>query len=495
MGIFDSLKIAGPRVTLCPLAPAHLVGLGLFQVALALAWFEPWWAAIPLALFVLLMIAAPLFPSWRLLMPVIRRGRLPGSVALTFDDGPDPATTERLLALLERHDAKATFFLVGQKVESHPELVKLLLSAGHEVGNHTQDHDVLLALRTRNRVRRSIGDCQAALARLGVRPLVFRPPAWVVNPGLWRVLLEQGLTCVTASRRGMDLGNRRIAGLADRVLARVRGGDIIALHDRAPAPGLSVDDWLAQIEKILQGLRERGLDVVELSKLIRRPVMEPSSTVDTGAVRSVRVFYDSVADGYDAEQESGGQGGVRAAERRAVLARLDELCSGDERVLEIGAGTGRHTLELARRTRNVVALDLSAAMLERLRDKAAGAGLKNIETVTADMREAEQAGAFDEFDLICAFSVFEYMPDMPAVLARLAGLLRPGGRLYFTTAHRCPLRLIGQVGNALRQGIWLHARSRSELRAALKNAGLEIERIQTHGPGGVLIEVQARSRS
>ena len=479
---------------LCPLAPAHLIGLGALQVAAVLVFFEPWWALLPLGAFVLLMGVAAFFPGWRLFMPVVRRGRLSGAVGLTFDDGPDPATTPSLLDLLERHGAKAAFFLVGDKASAHPELVRRIVEAGHEIGNHTQDHDVLLALRSRRRARQTIAGCQRSLAACGVRPRVFRPPAWVVNPGLWRVLLENDLICVIASRRGLDFGNRRLAGLADRVLSRVGPRDLIALHDCPPPGGTSVDTWLAEVERILLGLSERGLEAASLSALVGRPVMEPAAADpdperSKGGLGAVRWFYDGLAADYDAEQAGRGQGSVRAAEREVILAGLESLVPEGARVLEVGAGTGRFSLAMAERAEEVIALDLSPAMLSVLEDKARTAGLPNVQTRVGDLHRVEGLG---DRDLVCAFSVLEYAPDVDAAIAGLAGCLRPGGSLWLTTAHAGLPRLIGQIGNALRQGVWLHARTRSRVRRALARAGLVAIQVRAFGPAGLLLEARAQ---
>ncbi len=96
-----------------------------------------------------------------------------------------------------------------------------------------------------------------------------------------------------------------------------------------------------------------------------------------------------------------------------------------------------------------------------------------------------------------SFSCDKYVADLPALLARLARLLEPGGTLYFTTARRGPWRLFAQIGNALRQGLWLHARSGPELRRALAQAGLEAVSLRKHGMrgwpgGGLLWEVCAK---
>jgi len=163
-------------------------------------------------------------------------------------------------------------------------------------------------------------------------------------------------------------------------------------------------------------------------------------------------------------------------------------------VIEIGAGTGIFTLAIARRCREVVAVDVSGGMLEKLRQKAAREGLTNIRTLQGNAETINLEGAYS---LACAFSSLEYLADLPAFFARLARHLEPGGTLYCITARRSFLRLFTQVGNAARQGLWLKAHSRLQIEAMLTAAGFEEIRISSHLlkswiSGGMLLEVAAR---
>jgi uncharacterized membrane protein/peptidoglycan/xylan/chitin deacetylase (PgdA/CDA1 family) len=257
---------------------AHAAAGGAFASAALLALVHPLAAAIPLALFVLACLVAPFFPGWAFFVPTTTHGPRTGrTVAITFDDGPDPRTLPALLALLAREKAPATFFLVGRSAAAHPALVREIVEAGHEVGNHSQAHDPFLMLRSCRRLEADIGECQAVLARAGVTPLVFRPPVGITNPRLLGALRSHGLACVTFSCRPLDFGNRRLGGLARRVLGRVRPGDILVLHDRLP-PDVPVAPWLGEVAGILEGLREKGLRVVPLSELVGFGIMRVDRT-------------------------------------------------------------------------------------------------------------------------------------------------------------------------------------------------------------------------
>ncbi len=477
---------SGKWVSIFPLAPAHLVGLGAFQLALVLMFFHTSWALFPLGGFVLIMLVAPLFPRWRLLMPVITKIKSKNSVVLTFDDGPDPLTTPMLLELLKRHEAKAVFFLVGQKVHDHPDLVKMIMDEGHEIGNHTMEHDVFLALKPIKRLSVSIDKCQDELESLGLRPRLFRPPAWIVRPGLWRILLEQGMVCVDARVKSLDLGNRRVSGMARRVLKRIRPGDIISLHDTTPGSSYSVSQWLEELEKIIEGIESMGLATACISKAYSGSRLHSSKS---SGVEGVRFFYDSLAEDYDEEQTDRVQGALRQAEFQIAQKRLDDILMPHMNVLEVGAGTGRFTVELAKRAKRVQAVDLSPVMLQKLAQKAECLGLENIETVAADIRQVSLSGPYD---LICSFSAFEYTPDLSQLLSVLSPLLSDDGTIYFTTAHTCFFRFFTQLGNAMRQGVWLHSRTLSEIKRAMEQAGLQVKILAKFGPLGMLVQAQGK---
>jgi peptidoglycan/xylan/chitin deacetylase (PgdA/CDA1 family) len=253
---------------------AYAAGAIAVASAAVLLLVRPSLAAIPLAAFVLLSLVATQLPTWSYFLPIALHGpRSRREVALTFDDGPDPRTLPALLELLAAAGAPATFFVVGRRAQAHPGAIRAILDAGHTLGNHSHSHDVFLAARGAARIRREILACQAALAPMGVRPRCFRPPVGVTSPPVANALRGLDLRCVCFSCRPLDLGNRRLAGLARRVLGRVRPGDIILLHDLLPA-GAPLEAWRAEVAQILAGLRERGLAVVPLERLLGAEVMD-----------------------------------------------------------------------------------------------------------------------------------------------------------------------------------------------------------------------------
>lgn len=257
------------------LSPALLTGMTALFVSFLMLLIQPALVVIPLGLFILLCLVAPFLPGIGFFLPVIsRRETVCRAVALTFDDGPDPGVTPRLLELLRRHGVPATFFVAGARAERHPALIREILSRGHTLGNHSYHHDPLLMLRSRAKLREEIARTQDLLSAFAVRPLAFRPPVGVTNSRLPGVLRELGMYCVNFSCRAFDRGNRRIAGLAEIILKKVRPGDIILLHDVAPKGGEGIEEWLGETEEIVSGLKRQGYQILSLEDLIDRVVME-----------------------------------------------------------------------------------------------------------------------------------------------------------------------------------------------------------------------------
>ncbi|MHB8910320.1 MAG: polysaccharide deacetylase family protein [Syntrophales bacterium] len=261
-----------PRKTM---TPAHIAGIAAFALSGGLLFFRPDVVALPLGLFVLVCVAASFLPRAGFFLPVISRGEGGGKrVALTFDDGPDPDVTPLLLDLLGRYRLTAAFFVTGHNTERYPGLIREILHRGHDVGNHSTRHDPLLMLRSRAELAGEIARTQELLASFGIRPLAFRPPVGVTNPRLSGVLGELGMECVTFSCRACDFGNRRIGGLARKILRKVHPGAIILLHDVTPPGGGRIAEWLDEVEKIIRGLQAGGYEIVPLADLTGRAVAE-----------------------------------------------------------------------------------------------------------------------------------------------------------------------------------------------------------------------------
>ena len=232
--------------------------------------------SLPFALGVLggyvgLVTVGVLFMRLGMFLEVTTRG--PGGargVALTFDDGPHPEHTRRVLDSLDAFGAKAAFFVIGRKADAHPELVREIARRGHALGVHGYSHDRFFSLRSRRRVRRDLRRAVAALERItGERPRLFRPPIGHLSPAIAGVARELGLRAVGWSVRGLDgWRGARARRVAARVRAGLRDGAIVLLHDAAECDD-RVPAGVEALDAILATAARNGLRFVRVDHWLR----------------------------------------------------------------------------------------------------------------------------------------------------------------------------------------------------------------------------------
>jgi peptidoglycan/xylan/chitin deacetylase (PgdA/CDA1 family) len=230
-------------------------------------------APLPLLFFLLLCFVAPFFPRTSFFLPVISRAQAGvDGVVLTFDDGPSLSSTPALLELLALHKLPATFFVIGKNATDYPELIEQILAAGHSIGNHSWEHDYFLMLRSEKRLHEDIRKTQEVLKKRGAHPLVFRPPVGITGPRLKKVLERENLITVNYSCRALDRGNRNIAHLGEKIIAKLRPGDIIMLHDLPAYKQDQTENLYKEFDRMF-GMLAKIHTVIPLEKAIMRPVM------------------------------------------------------------------------------------------------------------------------------------------------------------------------------------------------------------------------------
>jgi peptidoglycan/xylan/chitin deacetylase (PgdA/CDA1 family) len=224
------------------------------------------------------------YPRAQLFGPTVCRTNSSRHLALTFDDGPNPAITPKLLDLLDRYHAQATFFVVGRFVRECPQLVREIIARGHLVGNHTDSHANLIycgAFETRNQLLR----CNAAIATItGSAPRWFRPPYGARSPWLGGVARELSLRVVMWTLipgdwrvKPSDWLIQRMNPIADRARQKLATpsaatGDVLCLHD-GDHKQLNGDrtHTLAALEYWLPRWRDLGLKFVTIEEAVRTP--------------------------------------------------------------------------------------------------------------------------------------------------------------------------------------------------------------------------------
>jgi peptidoglycan/xylan/chitin deacetylase (PgdA/CDA1 family) len=222
-------------------------------VVLALLACPEWWPWLLAAVLGnhLFLGALVMWPRDRLLganlVRLPRSSRENGFVALTFDDGPDPYVTPRVLDLLDRYGARASFFCIGQRATAYPDIVRDIVRRGHAL-------------------KREIDDAQVAMESItGIKPRFFRAPMGLRSPGLDPVVVRSALLYVSWTRRGWDCVSRSPAMVLRRITRSLVAGDVILLHDGSCATTRGGEPVvLAVLPQLLDHLASRRLHPVSL---------------------------------------------------------------------------------------------------------------------------------------------------------------------------------------------------------------------------------------
>jgi peptidoglycan-N-acetylglucosamine deacetylase len=203
---------------------------------------------------------ATMAPQSQLYGRTLTHGSDPQQLALTYDDGPNHPHTLRLLEELAKHQAKATFFLIGKYVRQRPEIARAVQAAGHEIGNHTYSHPNLI-FATARQLRQELEDCNKALEdALGTRPSLFRPPFGGRRPSVLRTAARLGLRTVMWSITGNDWNAQSPESILDKVSPRLNShrGEIVLLHDGGHlAFGADRSHTVEATRRLLEANRDR----------------------------------------------------------------------------------------------------------------------------------------------------------------------------------------------------------------------------------------------
>jgi len=187
-------------------------------------------------------------------------------IALTFDDGPHKEHTAQILNLLKQYDARATFFVVGSRVEKHPEIVARALDDGHEIGNHSYSHPPFYNIGA-DTLRKELTKTQDAIYQAtGIRSVLFRPPGGRYNDAIVSASKEAGMLTVLWSWHQDTLDWRKpgVNAIVRTVLKNARNGDIVLMHDFVPGS----DQTVEALKTILPELKEQGFSFVTVSELL-----------------------------------------------------------------------------------------------------------------------------------------------------------------------------------------------------------------------------------
>jgi peptidoglycan/xylan/chitin deacetylase (PgdA/CDA1 family) len=192
-------------------------------------------------------------------------------VALTFDDGPNPACTPALLDILAKNNVRATFFMIGRFVQQQHELARRIFESGHEIANHTYTHPHL-SLCSARKTRQELQDCESAIKDAGVANTygLFRAPFGARRPATLHVARELGLTPIQWSVTTFDWNAPSAERIEQNALKRLRGGDVLLFHDGGHT-GLNADRMhtVKAVEVLLPRLRAEGYEFVTVGEWLK----------------------------------------------------------------------------------------------------------------------------------------------------------------------------------------------------------------------------------
>ncbi len=183
-------------------------------------------------------------------------------ISITFDDGPNPIYTPKVLSLLKENNAKATFFLIGKNAEKQPDLVRQILSEGHAIGNHSYSHSKNFGFFSSENVAAELKRTNSILKEITGKELkLFRPPFGVTNPNIKKALKTTGHLSIGWSKRSFDTTSLSEKRILKRITSNLKKGDIILLHD-------SSAKTVAVLEQLLLTLQPQKLQSVPVDRLL-----------------------------------------------------------------------------------------------------------------------------------------------------------------------------------------------------------------------------------
>lgn len=184
------------------------------------------------------------------------------NISITFDDGPHPEFTPKVLALLKKHNAKATFFCIGKNILKHPEVFNKIIEEGHAIGNHTFNHSTSFGFLNTKQVSNEIELTDKAIFKtIQKKALLFRPPFGVTNPSISKSLSKTKHKVIGWNVRSLDTKIKEETKIIHRITKKLTSGDIILLHDTS-------QKTVNVLEQLLLILNEQNYKSITVDKLL-----------------------------------------------------------------------------------------------------------------------------------------------------------------------------------------------------------------------------------
>jgi len=242
----------------------------VFYATLILLLVYTWIETLPLLgfclfliLYLIVLVCGSFVLSMQFFLPVkFKGGAHSNSIAITFDDGPVPGRTEKILEILKSGNVPAAFFCIGSRVAHFPALAKRIHDAGHLLGNHSYWHGKMFDLQSAEKIERELADTDEVIQRtIGKRPNFFRPPYGVTNPMVAKAVRNGGHKTIGWTIRSFDTVITSPAALMNRVTKSLKAGDVIVFHDDSSIT-------LAILPAVLDRVAKLGLKIVRVDELL-----------------------------------------------------------------------------------------------------------------------------------------------------------------------------------------------------------------------------------
>lgn len=245
----------------------NIIFLVILVILLGYDWISEvslWWYGLLLMIYLNIQAYGASVLSAQFFMPVKFEGdRNSNKIAITFDDGPIPVMTEKVLDILNSRKVPAAFFCIGNRVKDYPGLTKRIHESGHLIGNHSYWHGAMFDLQSSEKIARELKDTDAAIEQvIHKRPNFFRPPFGVSNPMVAAAVRRRGYKTIGWSIRSFDTVTKSGSVLLDRVTRSLKGGDIILFHDYSAATLEILPAFLDEVAKL-------GLKIVRVDELLK----------------------------------------------------------------------------------------------------------------------------------------------------------------------------------------------------------------------------------
>lgn len=214
-----------------------------------------------------------LFPHWSAQFPgdIFFQGNAPNQVALTFDNGPDPALTPLVLDILSQYGVKGTFMCLGKRIGEHPLVVQRIIKEGHIIANHTWDHPDLTKLPLDEAKKQILSTERKIHQQTGLRTRLFRPPFGAMNPRIVSELLAMDYKIILWSQDSLDWAGLTGPQVVANIIVPVKPGSIILFHDDSFG---KIESRLGTVQALpyaIETLRAMGYRFVTIPRLLNIP--------------------------------------------------------------------------------------------------------------------------------------------------------------------------------------------------------------------------------